>query len=64
VLLTEISGEVVQDVMFTLANHSPHPEHRSSTLRRVGLQRPGAKARVLRAVAQTGILESEAATRA
>ncbi len=55
----EISGEVVQNAMFVLTNAPPHPDHRIVALRLVGLKSPGAKAQVLREVAQPGILEGE-----
>ncbi|MCG8347004.1 MAG: BREX-1 system adenine-specific DNA-methyltransferase PglX [Chloroflexales bacterium] len=48
----EISGEVVQNVMFVLANAAPHPEHRMTALRLVGLKSGAEKARVLREAAQ------------
>jgi hypothetical protein len=44
----EISGEVVQNVMFVLANSNPAPTHRMTAFRLVGLRSPGEKARVLR----------------
>ena len=47
----EISGEVVQSVMFVLGNGRPTPEHRMVAFRLVGLKSPAEKARVLREAA-------------
>ena len=44
----EISGEVVQNAMFVLANAAPHAEHRMVAFRLVGLKSGPEKARVLR----------------
>ena len=44
----EISGEVVQNAMFVLANAAPHAEHRMTAFRLVGLKSGPEQARVLR----------------
>lgn len=43
----EISGEVVQSAMFTLANRAPDAEHRMVAFRLVGVGGAGEKARML-----------------
>ncbi|MEI7768475.1 MAG: BREX-1 system adenine-specific DNA-methyltransferase PglX [Chloroflexales bacterium] len=43
----EISGEVVQSVMFVLGNTRPQADHRITALRLVGLRSPAEKARLL-----------------
>jgi len=48
----EISGEVVQSVMFTIANHVPNAEHRMVAFRLTGLKSAGEKADLLQQVVQ------------
>ena len=55
----DISGEVVQNVMFVLANEIPHPDHRITAIRLVGLKTANEKANVLHDVAKMSILAHE-----
>ena len=48
----EISGEVVQNAMFVLANRAPSAEHRMIAFRLVGLKSAAEKGRVLREAAR------------
>ena len=52
----EISGEVVQSVLFTLSNAPPSAAHRLTAFRLIGLKSAAEKARLLR---EAAIMERE-----